>query len=80
MSSEDKPKIFQIISPGGKDTHIFEKGEVPKTLFLCLAERYTADDGVPEAHASVKIFIDADLFRGQTFENEVRALIGLEPR
>ena len=24
MSSEDKPKIFQIISPGGKETHIFD--------------------------------------------------------
>lgn len=80
MSIEDKPKIFQIISPGGKETHLFEKGEIPKTLFLCLAERHVAEDGVAEALASVKIFIDADLFKGQTFENEVRALIGLKPR
>jgi hypothetical protein len=80
MSSEDKPKIFQIIAPGQRETHLFEAGETPKTLFLCLSERSVSEDGAPEAHARIKIFIDTDTFKGQPYEDDIRTLIGLPPR
>ena len=73
----DKPSVFNLHVSGQKDPHIFEPGEIPNNLFLAINERVENDIGIPERNIYVKHYMDMDLLKGQPFENDVRALVGL---
>ena len=78
--SNDKPSVFNLHVTGQKGPHTFEPGEVPKILFLAINERVENDIGIPERNIYVKHFIDMAILKGQPFENDVRALVGLGPK
>lgn len=76
----DKPSVFNLHVIGQKDPHTFEPGEVPNNLFLAINETMESDEGIPELNIHIKHFIDMEILKGQPFENDVRALVGLGPR
>lgn len=76
----DKPSVFNLHVSGQKDPYTFEPGEIPNNLFLAIYERVENDIGIPERNIYVKHFINMELLKGQPFEDDVRALVGLGPR
>jgi len=74
------PTIFNLHEIGNKSPHLFDQGEVPKSLFLAVNQRVESEDGIPEAKITVTQFIRLDLLKGKPYEDEVRELVGLPPR
>lgn len=76
----NNPSVFNLHVTGQKGPHTFKPGEVPKILFLAINEVVENDEGIPELNIHIEHFIDMDLIKGQPFENDVRALVGLGPK
>ena len=74
------PALFNLHEIGKKYPHLFEPGEVPKSLFLVVNQPIDSEDGIPEARATVTQFIRLDLLKGKPYEDEVREMVGLPPR
>lgn len=76
----NNPSVFNLHVTGQKGPHIFDQDELPTTLFLSIYESVRNHDGIPECNVHIKHFIDMEILKGQPFENDVRALVGLGPR
>ena len=74
------PGIFNLHELDKKYPHLFDPGEVPKSLFLAITQPIDSEDGIPEARATVAHFIRLDLLKGKPYEDEVREMVGLPPR
>jgi hypothetical protein len=77
-----QPSIFQLHAPGRTSQHFFEPGELPKSLFVALAQPTPPTDGdpLPQAQATILQLVRLDLFRGKPYEDDLLATAGLPPR
>ena len=74
------PALFNLHEIDKKYPHLFDPGEVPKSLFLAVTQHVESEDGIPEAKITVTQFIRLDLLKGKPYEDEVREMVGLPPR
>ena len=74
------PALFNLHEIDKKYPHLFDSGEVPKSLFLAINQPVESEDGIPEAKITVTQFIRLDLLKGKPYEDEVREMVGLPPR
>ncbi len=74
------PALFNLHEIDKKYPHLFDPGEVPKSLFLAINQSVESEDGIPEAKITVTQFIRLDLLKGKPYEDEVRGMVGLPPR